>query len=671
LDTENKNFDANTIMINFLKKVYGLLAGIIVFILYLSTMAPTVTQLDAGELATAQTLLGIAHPTGYPLFTMLGHLFLLLPLPFSIIYRANLLAAFYTAGSASVFIYTVKLVIDNIDLFKSKKTDKENKRKRKTPPTPTKGGIRTPFPSGRVGDGLFFPELVKYLSALFGGLFLAFSKTFWVQSTSVEVYSLHLFLISVVMYTLLLAFTKSNNAETPKHYYWYFLAIALALGFSNHMTTLLILPAVAYLYFVTFGFKVSSFKRIALMLLIFFPLLISIYAYLPLRAGQSPLLNWGNPIDLERILRHISGKQYQVWLFSSTAAAKKQLAYFVENFPSEFNIGLILAFIGFFTAFIQGKKFFLFTLITFLSTVLYSINYDINDIDAYFLLAYIAVAFLISFGVLQIFILLKDRHLGYSLPIPLLIIFLLIQSYITFGKVDQHDVYLFEDYPKAALQSCKKDALIISYQWDFLISPAYYIQKVEKFRPDVHIIDKELLRRSWYFNQLNNNHPQIITGVSATIDQFKEALVPFEREGQFDPVLLEKLYQALLKGLIETNIDKREVYLGAELVMNEMQKGEFKLPEGYTLVPDLFFFKVVKTNKYVPADDPVFHLRFPKQQNYYVNFVADMTGSMLVRRALYEMQFDNRARAKVYIKKLKEELPDFAIPAGLAEVIEK
>jgi len=113
------------------------------------------------------------------------------------------------------------------------------------------------------------------------------------------------------------------------------------------------------------------------------------------------------------------------------------------------------------------------------------------------------------------------------------------------------------------------------------------------------------------------------------------------------------------------------VYLGAELVMNEMQKGEFKLPEGYTLVPDLFFFKVVKTNKYVPADDPVFHLRFPKQQNYYVNFVADMTGSMLVRRALYEMQFDNRARAKVYSKKLKEELPDFAIPAGLAEVIEK
>lgn len=650
-------------MINFLKKVYGLLAGIIVFILYLFTLAPTVTQLDAGELATVQVLLGIAHPTGYPLFTMLGHLFLQLPLNFSVIYRANLLAAFWTAGSVTIFIYTIKLVIDNIVLFKSKKNEVEKKKSNKKKAKKTSQVL--------MPTRIIIPELTKYLSALFGGLFLAVSKTFWMQSTSVEVYSLHLFLISIIIYTLILAFTKSNNVEAPKHYFWYILAIALAFGFSNHMTTLLILPAVAYLYFVTFGFTLTSFKRIGLMLLIFFPLLISIYAYLPIRAGQNPLLNWGNPLDLERILRHISGKQYQVWLFSSTDAAKKQLAYFFENFPLEFNIGLILTIIGFFAAFVHSKKFFFFTLITFFSTVLYSINYDINDIDSYFLLAYIAVAFLISFGVLQIFILLKDRHLGYALPIPLLIIFLVIQSYITFGKVDQHDVYLFEDYTKAALQSSKKDALIISYQWDFLISPAYYIQQVEKFRTDVHIIDKELLRRSWYFNQLNNNHPQIISGVSSTINQFKEALVPFEREGQFDPTQLESLYQSLLKGLIETNIDKREVYLGAELVMNEMQKGEFKLPDGYTVVPDIFFFKVVKTNKYVHADNPVFHLRFPKQNNYYVNFVADMTGSMLVRRALYEMQFDNRERAKVYIKKLKAELPDFAIPAGLAEVIEK
>jgi len=52
---------------------------------------------------------------------------------------------------------------------------------------------------------------------------------------------------------------------------------------------------------------------------------------MPIRASQNPVMNWGNPIDFEKIIRHISGKQYQVWLFSSTEAAKKQLGYFVNS----------------------------------------------------------------------------------------------------------------------------------------------------------------------------------------------------------------------------------------------------------------------------------------------------------------------------------------------------
>ena len=68
------------------------------------------------------------------------------------------------------------------------------------------------------------------------------------------------------------------------------------------------------------------------MILFFIPVLVIIYSYLPISASQSPFLNWGNPIDFERILRHISGKQYQVWLFSSTEAAKKQFIYFIESY---------------------------------------------------------------------------------------------------------------------------------------------------------------------------------------------------------------------------------------------------------------------------------------------------------------------------------------------------
>ncbi|MFA7420189.1 MAG: DUF2723 domain-containing protein, partial [Melioribacteraceae bacterium] len=75
---------------DFLKKYYAFISALIVFIVYLFTLAPSVIQIDSGELATVQSTLGIAHPTGYPLFTIIGYLFLKLPLPFTKIYQANL-----------------------------------------------------------------------------------------------------------------------------------------------------------------------------------------------------------------------------------------------------------------------------------------------------------------------------------------------------------------------------------------------------------------------------------------------------------------------------------------------------------------------------------------------------------------------------------------------------
>jgi hypothetical protein len=51
----------------FLKKYYYILTGAFVFIVYLTTLAPSVVKIDSGELAAVQSTLGIAHPTGYPL----------------------------------------------------------------------------------------------------------------------------------------------------------------------------------------------------------------------------------------------------------------------------------------------------------------------------------------------------------------------------------------------------------------------------------------------------------------------------------------------------------------------------------------------------------------------------------------------------------------------------
>ena len=52
-------------------------AGVI--LVYLLTVIPTAIDQDSGELVTAAHVLGIAHPTGYPLWTLLGRGFDLLP----------------------------------------------------------------------------------------------------------------------------------------------------------------------------------------------------------------------------------------------------------------------------------------------------------------------------------------------------------------------------------------------------------------------------------------------------------------------------------------------------------------------------------------------------------------------------------------------------------------
>jgi len=68
-----------------LKKYFAFITGIIVFTIYLYTLSPSISGGDSSELAAVQATLGIAHPTGYPLFTMIGYFFSLLPIPFTTI----------------------------------------------------------------------------------------------------------------------------------------------------------------------------------------------------------------------------------------------------------------------------------------------------------------------------------------------------------------------------------------------------------------------------------------------------------------------------------------------------------------------------------------------------------------------------------------------------------
>lgn len=640
---------------NLLKKYYAVLTGLLIFIIYLTTIAPTIIQIDAGELTSVQALAGIAHPTGYPLFTIIGHLFSRIPTPFSTAFQLNLLAAIWCSIGVGLFVKTSKFVLDNLAAFGSAKISQISKEKKGKQKGKITAQVLTQI-----------PESLKYISSIGGGLLLGLSKTFWFQSTSVEVYSLHIFLISLIIFVLLKAYTFSTiQNQFSLNNPWMYLAVVLALGFSNHMTTLLILPGIAYLYFTKEKSNIQSLKQLALMMLIFFILLIMFYSYLPIRASQNPVINWGNPVDFERIMRHISGKQYQVWLFSSAEAAKKQLVYFINNLPAELTITLILSIIGIFVSVKRAKKLSLFLNITLIWTVAYSINYDINDIDSYFLLAYIMLAYFAVFGIIKIYELVTKFDYKIIAVVIMLLLLSITEYLINYDYVNQRNTYTFEDYTKAALSSTGKNSIIFSYLWDYLVSPSYYYQYVEGYRKDVAVVDKELLRRSWYYNQIETDHPDIISGMKNDITLFKNALVPFERSENFNSNLLETLYRKEMTDLVATNIDKRNFYFSPEIAENELRNGQFVLPEGYTFVPDLFLYKVVKTNGYVPAADPTFHIRFPEYGDKYTDFIQNLAGSVLAARALYELNFNKIDRAKLYVEKIKSEFPKYNIPSKL------
>ena len=304
-----------------LRKYFYLITAFFVLIIYMFTLAPSVVQIDSGELAAVQATLGIAHPTGYPLFTMIGYLFSLIPLPFTKILQLNILAAIYCSAAVGVFTFTIKYSLDNISVFKKKISEKELSKKEKKKfkdPSVTEKQIE-------------IPENLKLLASVFGGLILAFSRTFWFQSTSVEVYSLHLLLITLIILFLLKAYIKSF--ENDKITNWLLFSFFLALGFTNHLTTLMILPGTAYLYFSRYKFTSASFKKLAMMILLFTVVLFVVYSYLPLRASQNPIINWGNPFDWEKIYRHVTGKTIPGLAFHIIRLSRKTIQLILE-YPS-------------------------------------------------------------------------------------------------------------------------------------------------------------------------------------------------------------------------------------------------------------------------------------------------------------------------------------------------
>ena len=587
--------------------VIGLILWAGITAVYLQTMATTVEFIDSGELATVPYLLGIAHPTGYPLWTLIGHIFSSLPLADEIAVRMNIFSALL-ASTAAVAMYYLMLFILR------RESDEDDLREASIP-------------------------------AVFASLVLAFSRTFWDQSTSIEVYALHLLLVILVILCFLRAVFYLIDAQAVDQRLWWLFAFVLGLSFTNHLTTVLLAPAFLVLYFSTMRFSKDSWMLI-LQLAVPFLIGLSVYIYFPIRSVQQPALNWGYPATLERILWHISAKQYRVWMFSSSAVMAKQWGHFTDALPKEFYYApLLFSALGIWRLLVRNRQLLLFIVLLIAGCVAYTVNYDIKDIDSYFLLAYISFAMLAGFGAVEAGNALKS--LPASLAIwAVLAAVVVAEASANWEEADASNNRLAEDYTTNILVNLEPNAIILSYQWDNFVSPSYYYQNIKHLRRDVTVIDKELLRRSWYFIQMNKNRPRVFSKSKDEIESFLTELDKFEHETPYDPEVIEATYNRMIKSFVDHNIDSVAVYVTAEI--------EPHIAPEYLRVPEGFAFRLYRDSTYHPAKFPAIVYHPYDKANVYATQIHHLYMVMLAERALYEESFRNIGLARQYARKAYE-----------------
>ena len=234
---------------------WAALVTLVVFLVYVVTLAPTTAFWDTSEYIAAAKTLGIPHPPGNPLFVLLAHSFGLLPLSASYAERINLFAAVTSALSAGLWFLVAERWLRNL-----------------------------------VGD-----RALRLGAAATGVLVGAFSWTVWNQSTVNEkVYTVSLFFMALVTW---LAVHWGDDEPGPHRDRWLILiAYLLALTSTNHMMGVLAAPAVI-VYVLWTDWRVLT--RPAVLAGIVVAVIIGVspnYLFLPIRAAQFPAINEGEPV---------------------------------------------------------------------------------------------------------------------------------------------------------------------------------------------------------------------------------------------------------------------------------------------------------------------------------------------------------------------------------------
>lgn len=433
-------------------------------------------------------MLGVPHPPGYPLFTMLTHLATLLPVG-SPALGANLLSAVLDAAAVTVVAITIYRLV-----------------------------------ASTAGEA----QPRAAIASLVGALMLGFSTTFWLYSLGAEVFPLN------NLFAALLLLAGIEFARRPKAWLLAALGLLFGLSLTNQQTIVLIAPALAVLAIVGLRRQLNAEATgiqppIALLVkelgaagaLVIVGLLP--YLYLMAAASHDPLVNWGDPRTLDGLVAVVLRSNYGSLSLSLGVKGGSVIEQWVAqglDITSGFVVvGVLFAVLGVVTVLRRDSAVAVALLLAFIVSgpmfVAYA-NPDFSDpvnrgiIARFYILPAIPVAILAGVGVwtcLTWVAARAPRRLALAAALALLVI--PVGSVVAHAPVvDQSHNDVTQRYAEDLLRSLPSGAILLM-RGDENYTSVSYAQFVEGVRTDVAAMDVELLKQSSYVGLMRRLHPDI------------------------------------------------------------------------------------------------------------------------------------------------------------------
>lgn len=433
-------------------------------LLYTATLHPSIFPSDPAEFMTVIGVNGVAHPPGYPLFTLLGKLASFLPL-LTFPERINFLSAIFGAATIGMTAHIILRLTKSVP------------------------------------------------AAAFGAGALAIAKSFWLYSVIAEVFTLNTFLLAVFTNQIISFIQKPNRKNALLSIF------ALAINASNHHTAALMLPALIYIILKK---RREAGLKWNFIPMAFFASLAGLlpYIYIIIAAQNNPPINWDNAINLKNLihlfLRGDYGTTSLTAINLSYNSKTMALEYFLKSVLTEtFGLLPLLAALGAVT-FIHRKQTLLATpliwgtlamgpLFMVISRLPIASLNQAASMERFFMAPSLFLAILAGCGVAA---LLRRLPVRMQLLSPAIILILLFPATANLSAASQKNNFIYYNYSVKLLSAVPPGAVFLGTDdiSDYGIS---YLQLIEGMRPDVKLITMPKIVAPWYREALIGRYPEL------------------------------------------------------------------------------------------------------------------------------------------------------------------